>query len=318
MRKTSTSIVAKSLYIDNQKQIGGAVAPLLGGGDPFPSLSKGTSLATFSLTDTHTPQIQVQQITKVYPSKVMYIQLKFPYIKHGEKPEINSDTTEVERTEEQINDSIDSSLRRTRREIADIVDCNDFDKFATFTFDPKKHPRCKDYEYAKAIIIKWLKNQQHAHGSFRYVLVPERQSNGNIHFHALLGGFTGKYHKTNTRGNGENKRQCYKINSWEARYGFADMEEISNKEATGRYIGKYITKDMTRTQEINPTVIDKNTQITKKHQKRYFNSQGLNKPIKQYNERIATVITEHNLDKSTENVYENDFAIITTYKKSND
>ena len=70
----------------------------------------------------------------------MHIQLKFPYFKRGDKPDIISDTTQNERTEEQINDSIDSSLRRTRREISDIVDCNDFDKFATFTFDPKKAP----------------------------------------------------------------------------------------------------------------------------------------------------------------------------------
>ena len=70
------------------------------------------------------------------------------------------------------------------------------------------------------------------------------------------------------------------------------MEDIGNKEATGRYIGKYITKDITTTQEIDTTTIGKHTVITKKHQKRYFNSQGLNKPIKQYNEHIATVVKE--------------------------
>lgn len=313
--KTSTPIVANTIYIAKHNHIGGAVAPLRGGGDPFPSLSKGTLKASNSLTDTHTPDVQVQTITKVYPNKIMFIQLKFPYVKRGEKPENNSEITVIERTEEQINDSLDSSLRRTRREIADIVDCNDFDKFATFTFDPKKHPLCKDYEYAKTIMIKWLKNQQLTHGAFRYVLVPERQSNGNIHFHALLGAFTGKYHTTNQRGNGDNKRQCYKINSWETRYGFADMEDIGNKEATGRYIGKYITKEMTRTQNIEDTAINKHTEITKKYGKRYFSSKGLNKPVKVYNEHLKQVEKDHNLDKTTANEYENDFAIITTIKK---
>lgn len=182
----------------NSKQnhlVGWKGDPPRGGSDLFPSLSKGTSLASKSLTDTHTPDIQVQTVTKVYADKVMHIQLKFPYFKKPEKTENTLDDTPKERTEEQINDSIDSSLRRTRREIADLVDCNDFDKLITFTFDPKKHPLCKDYEYAKKIIIKWLKNQQLTHGAFRYVLIPERQSSGNIHFHALLGGFTGKYHE---------------------------------------------------------------------------------------------------------------------------
>lgn len=312
--KTSTSIVANTIDIAKHNLTGGAVAPLRGGGDPFPSLSKGTHIASKLLNDTHTPETQVQTITKVYPNKIMHIQLKFPYVKRGKKPEIITETTEKERTEEQINDSLDSSLRRTRREIADIVDCNDFDKFATFTFDPKKHPLCKDYEYAKKIMIKWLKNQQLTHGAFRYVLVPERQSNGNIHFHALLGGFTGKYHTTNTRGN--DKRQCYKINSWETRYGFADMEDIGNKEATGRYIGKYITKEMTRTQNIDDTAIGKHTEIVQKHGKRFFSSNDLKKPTKQYNEEISSLISEHNLDKSTTDTYENDFAKITTIRKN--
>jgi hypothetical protein len=201
----------------------------------------------------------------------------------------------------------------------DLAECNEFDKFATFTFDPKKHPLCKDYEYAKKIIIKWLKNQQLTHGSFRYILVPERQSSGNIHFHALLGGFTGKYYKTNIRNKGrKDERQCYKIKSWETRYGFADMEDISYKQRAANYIAKYINKDMTRTHTPESEGMDKHTQIIQKNGKRYFSSKGLNKPTRKYNEHLDHVISENNLDMETKDEFENDFAIITTYRKSKD
>lgn len=318
---SSTSTVANPFRIAKLNLHGGTDATPDGGGDPFPSLSKGTRLASKSITNTHTVDIQLQTLTKYYPDKIVFMQFKFPLSKREQKPENIVENPPIERTQEQIHDSIDSSLRRTRREIADIVDCNDFDKFATFTFDPKKHPLCKDYEYAKKIISKWLKNQQLTHGAFRYILVPERQFNGNIHFHALLGGFTGQYYPTNQRGNAQNTRQCYKIKSWESRYGFADMEDIGNKQATGRYIGKYITKDMTRTPYTayssisDPTTIGKDTEIVKKYQKRYFSSQNLKKPTKEYNHQLKTLVSLHNLDEKTQNRYENDYVIITTLQK---
>lgn len=194
------------------------------------------------------------------------------------------------------------SVSRTRREIADIVLCNDFDKFATFTFDPKKHPKANDLNYAKSKMIKWLGNQQALYGSFRYLMVYEYQKNGNLHFHALLGGFTGKYHRTNMRGNAEQKRQCYKVDSWENSYGFADMEDISDKQRIALYIGKYITKDIDSTLHV-------------KGSKRYFSSKGLRRPPKTYGQTIEEIMYTGEYASTPVDKYENDYVEVTTYAK---
>jgi len=325
MRKTSTPTVADLFAYQKHKLDGLIGEPPEGGLALFPSLSKGTLKDTF-ITNTHTSGILVETLTKRYPDKTVFYSFKFPKRKKIDDPESkDSPLTDTEQTPEQINDSIESSLRRTRREISDIVECNDFDKFATFTFDPKKHPKCNDYQYAKAQIIRFFKSQQASHGSFRYLVVAERQENGNIHFHALLGSYTGRLFLTRKRGSGDRVRQCYKILPWEKKFGFADCEDIGNKEATGRYIGKYLTKDISSTltgngvepTSIYPTgVIGKHTPIHSKGEKRYFSSKGLNKPTKTYNQNLQKVTNFSNYDLSKTNKYENDFVTITTlYKK---
>lgn len=283
--------------------------------EPFLSLSKGTLKHT-PLT-LHTPQTRLQTMTKVYNDKVKFYRFKhlFDTSNTDDERRIFNDTEKKEQTPEQKKNSVERSLARTRREIADIVDSNDFDKFATFTFDPKKHPECDNYDYAKKKMIVWLSNQQAKYGAFRYLLIPERQSNGNLHFHALLGGFTGHYHATNMRGKGKNQRQCYKIDSWEKSNGFADMEDIGNKEATGKYIGKYIAKDIT-SDTATPQNGKKHVKIVEKYGKRYFSSKGLNKPQKLYNLEISSIIGKYDLDVTSIQDYENDHVQITTIKKA--
>jgi len=310
----TTSNIANALVV-------GKAEPPIGGGALFPSLSKGTLKSTKSLTNSHIPDLQLQSLTKVYPDKIMFFSFKHTRKKSDQTP---VDLPEINRTIEQIEHSIDSSLRRTRREIADIVDCNPFTHFGTLTFDPKKHPNCSDYDYSKTKFTNWMNGQQKKHGSFPYIAIPERQNNGNLHFHLLFAKPTFKHHKTNLRGTKDNQRQCYKIDSWEQHYGFADFEDIQNKSATGKYIGKYITKDLfphTGMGLVSPDnaptdVLHKDSAIFKKYGKRYFSSKGLKKPTKKYNDTLENTIRQHSLNLDTMHTYENDFITATTIEKS--
>ena len=322
MSLTSPIIIAKTLELPNNHELVARADSPPGEAGSFPSLSKGTLNNTPKLINPLTTKTQIFSLNKVYPNKIMFFRFKHTRKTSELSPETPSN--EIARTLDQIEDSIKRSLARTKREISDIVDCNDFDKFATFTFDPKKHPQCNDYDFAKAKMVNWLNNTQRKHGSFRYLLVPERQSNGNLHFHALLGGFTGKFYPTNIRGNGNNARQCYKLNSWEKYNGFADMEDIGNKEATGKYIAKYISKDLSfilTGNGLEPVydnftgVIGKHTSIVAKNGKRYYSSKGLKKPKKQYNLELENVISQTKLNLSTVEIYENDFIEVTTIHK---
>lgn len=199
-------------------------------------------------------------------------------------------------TPAEIAENLERSLRRTRQRLRDLTDCNDFDKFATFTFDPAKHDA---YNYAECQrkMSKWLNKQQERYGKFRYIIVSELMKDGKIHFHALLGDFTGKYHATRTRGTGKTVRQCYKIDSWEKNYGFADMEDISEKSRIANYIGKYISKDFN---EKAP------------HQKRYWASQGLNTPVVRYDDELAKLIAQNSVEVAKLKHYENDYCEIVT------
>lgn len=181
----------------------------------------------------------------------------------------------------------------------DLAQCNDFDKFATLTFDPKKHPRCREVEYTDKKIIHWLNNQQKRYGAFRYIVAKEPMKDGKIHYHMVLGGFTGHYHKTNIRKNG---RQAYKIDSWEKSNGFADMEDIGNKEASIMYLMKYLQKELS-------------SSIHVKGSRRYFASKGLRRPEKTYGIEEDQIASKFRTDKAPSDEFENDYVQISVFDK---
>jgi hypothetical protein len=251
---------------------------------------------------------------KIYPDMIKLYTFKNPFKKNDpdyERPtkltrssgNIHSSVShltdeEISKRDEKIakraEENLDRSLRRTRQTLADLVACNDFDMFVTFTFDQKKHPRTNEKDYAAKILTYWLNNQQRLHGPSNYLLVMERHKSGYWHAHALLGGFKGKYHATILKGNGNNKRQQYKIDSWEKSNGFADMSFIGNKNALGLYVGKYITKEINTVSE---------------GKKRYWASKNLKKPEKVYNWATLDIrIT----DLAKQTTFENDYCKITT------
>lgn len=228
-----------------------------------PSLSKGTLKRTKpkkTLQNVSQTIVKTQLIT--YPDKVKLIKFKNPFLRNPNasvKPSRGGSTTP--RTDP---DEIrERSIRRTRKQLNDLTACNDFDKFATFTFDPKKHDAYNHPEM-KLLMQRWLSNQKRLYGDFRYIIVSEPMKDGKIHFHALLGGFNGKYHKTKTVVRNKTTIQRYKIDSWEKNNGFADMEDIQDKQRLTNYIVKYITKD------IEHVETDK---------KRYWASRNLLKPV---------------------------------------
>lgn len=310
---TSITNVAKPLlngnHNHNLENAGAGVARSESTAPAFPSLSKGTLKSTSLTNSQSSPTHLVHTLTKVYPGKVKHIRFKKPFqisiVDTKELKKIVSEPLnepEKPRTPEQIKNSLDRSLARTRREMNDIADCNDFDKFATFTIDPKKH-NAYDIEYCKKKMIFWLNNQQKLHGSFNYLMVMELMKDGKVHFHALLGGFKGKYHATNIRGKGAQARQCYKIDAWEKNYGFADMEDIEDKNRLVNYIMKYISKDV-------------DASIQGKNSKRYFASKNLNRPRKIYGHALADYEKSRLYDVDKAETWENDFVEITTIPKT--
>ena len=199
---------------------------------------------------------------KVYPS-----QSKVTIYKERLYVPIKDDThTGVKGSGTSSDEQLKLSLQRSKTTIKDIILCNSFDLFATFTFknDRDNVAKCKDR------MTNWLKSQQKYHGQFDYIVIPEFHKDGkSLHFHALFKGYTGELRPKISKRTGQQLRikghAVYRFKSWNV--GISDASYIDDIHKTSSYITKYVTKDM--------------PQFNGK--KRYFVSQGLIRPLKHHN-----------------------------------
>jgi hypothetical protein len=171
-----------------------------------------------------------------------------------------------------INKALDElrSIRRSKQNVRDIIICNDFELFCTFTIASDR----QDIAKSKTKIQNWFKNQRNRKGKCHYLAVPELHSDKeSLHFHIVIKGFTGELKEAINPKTGkplkEYGRQIYNIPSFTL--GFTKVQMMDNapvsKEKVSSYISKYITKDM-------PRFFGKN---------RYYASKSLIRPQKIYN-----------------------------------
>ena len=160
------------------------------------------------------------------------------------------------------------SIRRARDKIFDLIYLNEFQYFATFTFNPKKTDSFS-VEEVMVKVKKWLDNHQRRN-SLKYIMVPEHHKSGRIHLHMLYSGdlklkSSGKWTKQG--------KPIYNCTSW--RYGFSTVIPCDQHRAKlAFYVSKYVTKD-----------------VKKIFGKYYYSSQGLKRecPI-EYTDRAYSEI----------------------------
>lgn len=200
------------------------------------------------LTNPHLQPMLVDAQATYYPDVVqIYIPhepiLRFP---SGYDKKKKSSPLTLSSKAEKENDE-ERSLRRAAKKVGDYILCNSFDMFVTFTIKDDR----QNSERSKKRLLGWLKNQRNRNGKFRYIVVPEFHKDGvSLHFHALLGDFSGKIERaTNPRTNKPLRikgRNIYQISGYTL--GFTNVKLIGNKPKDrlklGAYLKKYITKDM--------------------------------------------------------------------------
>lgn len=179
----------------------------------------------------------------------------------------------VKRTREEVSDATYSpkisSLNRTKTLIRDIILCNNFDYFCTFTFNPD---RIDSFNFGRcySAMSSWLHHQRdNSRGKgieFRYLIVPELHKSGRWHFHALISGYTGRLRPSGCVTS--TCRPIYNITSF--RSGFTTAVAVDSADGVANYVSKYITKDF----------------IKYFNQRRFFCSRNLSRPIKTVNSSI--------------------------------
>lgn len=234
-------------------------------------------------------------ITKTYPKKIQHIVLKHAILSERPQNKEKRQFMDIEEIALLDEENKERSLRRSQKELRDLVDCNEFEWFGTFTFDPNKIDRHDDQAVKKAM-TSWLNHQRRHHSpDMLYILVPERHKTGAIHFHALIGNYNGKMTQS---GSEWQKQPIFNVSSYTL--GFTNFTKIRDKAKTANYVRKYITKDMASTDS---------------KQRRYWRSKNLKTPQKTYNLTQHEVFAANrtNIDITSLEGYENDHIISTTF-----
>lgn len=165
---------------------------------------------------------------------------------------------------EKINGSFESSIVRTKSHIKELVLCNDFDYFATWTINEKLQDR---FSLDKVVenMKKDLKAYQRKFKNFKYLYIIEKHENGAFHFHGFVKGIPEDelilYTKDDYNLKKGNKlpynlikqiqkgEKIYHINFFDERKGHNTFSKVKSKIASSFYILKYITKNPIRTSE---------------------------------------------------------------------
>lgn len=124
------------------------------------------------------------------------------------------------------------NLNRVRKNIKRYMYSNfnkSFQKFLTFTFDPKKFPDIDitDPTITNFYFAKFIRKFKSKYPNLRYIVVIEQQDNQNIHYHMVCN-IRAKIDFT------------FLLNAWS--YGFVKPETINSIEKATFYISKYISK----------------------------------------------------------------------------
>lgn len=185
----------------------------------------------------------ISNITKEYNDMIKVVVYKQPQYF------VREESQYVKRTPHEVSkDYVPSisSVRRTKELVQDIVLCNNFEWFVTFTFNPKKVNRY-NYYACQSAMCRWFSHQRerslHKNRELKYLVIPEQHKDGAWHFHALMSGYTGTLHDSGQVTS--QLRPIYNITSF--RSGFTTAVQIDSKEGVSTYITKYITKAFVKT-----------------------------------------------------------------------
>lgn len=160
--------------------------------------------------------------------------------------------------EEKLSDNI----IRARSKVKELVLCNPWDYWCTFTLDKSKYDRYNLKGYVKGLgeFLHNYNRRCEPEYKVKYLLVPEMHKDGAWHMHGFLKGIRPQDLYRNRNG-------FLSWRQYEDRFGFISMKHIAGENAIDKlssYMSKYMTKD------ISKTVKDLGAHS-------YYSSQGLQK-----------------------------------------
>lgn len=149
----------------------------------------------------------------------------------------------------------DSNLCRARSTVRNLILCNKFDFFCTFTFNAEKIDR-HNFAECKKKLAKLFNNYKDRYApDFRYLVIPEFHKDGAVHFHGMVKGIRPddltvpdiiwkRNKKTDSLERVPNSKKYVDWAYYSQKLGFFSCSAVRNHEACAKYVTKYITKDL--------------------------------------------------------------------------
>lgn len=161
-------------------------------------------------------------------------------------------------------DKLANHLTRAKSTVRELVLCNPWDYWCTFTISAEKYNRhdLKSYFLDFAEFLHNYNRRCTESEKVRYLLIPERHKDGAWHMHGFIRGIRSKDLYTNANG-------YLTWKQYEEKFGFISMSVVKDLDRASSYILKYMTKDSKK------NVTDRNAHT-------YYASKGLNRAKEVY------------------------------------
>lgn len=137
-------------------------------------------------------------------------------------------------------DSIRSSVNRTKRNIVYLARSNSWDWFVTFTLNPEKVNRYNYCDSSKKV-RKFLNNLRRLVPDMVYILVPELHKDGAWHFHGLMKNIE-SLDMFDSGLKDDAGREIYNMVAY--KLGWSTCTRVGESDKAANYLMKYITKDV--------------------------------------------------------------------------
>lgn len=203
--------------------------------------------------------------TRVYRYGEFY---KVIYLKRYASADMRLREEEETGEKERPDGKLLNNICRAKSTVMGLGYCNDWEYFVTFTLDKTKYNRF-DLQKWRKDFGQYIRDERKRTGQcLQYLLIPERHKDKAWHMHGLIMGYSwdllsdfvpGK-HPQDLIGKGYRYHKGILD-----KFGFNSFAPIRNKEASVRYMMKYITKSMAADNDRLGAHL-------------YYASQGLNRP----------------------------------------
>ncbi|MDE6492157.1 MAG: hypothetical protein K2L37_03300, partial [Lactobacillus sp.] len=187
--------------------------------------------------------------------------VKVTYVTASRAADIEDDRTKSRKGT--VNeDKLSNNIARARSKVKELVLCNPWDYWCTFTLDKSKYDRYNLKGYVKGLgeFLHSYNRRCEPEDKVRYLLIPEMHKDGAWHMHGFIKGIKAvDLYK--------NKNGFLSWRQYEERFGFISMKRIAGEDAMEKlssYMCKYMTKDISNT-------------VKELGAHSYYSSQGLQK-----------------------------------------